>query len=78
MLKSTITGEHNVSLAPLVIDEITVIGSRCGLFPPALRALGEKSVSVTPLIERVYPLVEGLDAVAHAGRPGTRKILLRM
>ena len=78
VLKSTIAGEHNVSLAPLVIDEITVIGSRCGLFPPALQALGEKSVSVTPLIERVYPLVEGLDAVAHAGRPGTRKILLRM
>src|SRR5262245_23046398 len=78
VLKSTIAGEHNVSLAPLVINEITVIGSRCGLFPPALQALAEKSVSVTPLIERAYPLVEGLDAVAHAGRPGTRKILLRV
>jgi threonine dehydrogenase-like Zn-dependent dehydrogenase len=78
VLKSTMASDHNVSLAPLVINEITVIGSRCGLFPPALQALAEKSVSVTPLIERVYPLVEGLDAVAHAGRPGTRKILLRM
>ena len=77
ILKSTIAGEHNVSLAPLVIDEITVIGSRCGLFPPALRALVENSVSVTPLIERIYPLVEALAGVAHAARPGARKILLR-
>jgi threonine dehydrogenase-like Zn-dependent dehydrogenase len=77
VLKSTIAGDHDVFLAPLVINEITVIGSRCGLFSPALRALAEKSVSVAPLIEKVYPLVEGLDAVAHAGRPGTTKILLR-
>jgi len=66
-----------VERAPLVINEITVIGSRCGLFPPALQALAEKSVSVTPLIEKIYPLPEGLDAVAHAARPGARKILLR-
>jgi threonine dehydrogenase-like Zn-dependent dehydrogenase len=77
VFKSTIAGEHHVSLAPLVINEVTVIGSRCGLFEPALEALEERSVSVTPLIERVYPLAEGLDAVAHAGRAGTRKILLR-
>jgi threonine dehydrogenase-like Zn-dependent dehydrogenase len=54
-----------------------VIGSRCGLFEPALEALEERSVSVTPLIEKVYPLAEGLDAVAHAARQGSRKILLR-
>jgi len=77
VLKSTIAGEHHVSLAPLVINEVTVIGSRCGVFAPALEALEEKRVSVTPLIEKVYPLAEGLDAVAHAGRAGTRKILLR-
>jgi threonine dehydrogenase-like Zn-dependent dehydrogenase len=77
VLKSTIAGDHNVSLAPLVINEMTVIGSRCGLFEPALRALAEKTVSVTPLIEKIYPLPEGLNAVAHAGTPGARKILLR-
>ena len=77
VLKSTIAGEHRVSLAPLVINEVTVIGSRCGVFPPALEALEEKSVSVTPLIEKVYPLAEGIEAVARAARPGTRKILLR-
>jgi threonine dehydrogenase-like Zn-dependent dehydrogenase len=77
VLKSTIAGHHQVSLAPVVINEINVIGSRCGLFPPALEALEEKSVSVTPLIEKVYSLTEGVAAVAHAARQGARKVLLR-
>ena len=77
VLKSTIAGNHDVSLAPIVINEITVIGSRCGLFPPALEALEEKSVSVTPLIEKVYSLNDGVEAVEHASRQGARKILLR-
>jgi len=77
VLKTTIAGEHKVSLAPLVINEITVVGSRCGPFTPALDALREKSVSVTPLIEKVYPLSEGVEAIAHAGSPGARKILLQ-
>jgi len=77
VLKSTIAGDHQLSLAPLVINEITVVGSRCGPFPDALEALSEKTVAVTPWIEKIYPLSEGLDAIAHAARPGTRKILLR-
>ena len=77
VLKSTIAGEHKVSLAPLVINEITVIGSRCGLFAPALDALEERSISVTPLIEDIYSLEDGVLAVEHAGRVGTLKILLR-
>lgn len=77
VLKSTIAGEHHISLAPLVINEVTMIGSRCGVFAPALEALEEKSVSVTPLIEKIYPLADGLEAVRHAASPGTRKILLR-
>lgn len=77
VLKSTIAGDHRVSLAPVVINEITVVGSRCGPFPDALQALREKSVSVTPLIEKIYPLAEGLEAVAHAAKPGARKVLLR-
>jgi threonine dehydrogenase-like Zn-dependent dehydrogenase len=77
VLKSTIAGEHKTSLASLVINEVTVVGSRCGVFPPALETLSEKTVSVTPMIEKIYPLSEGVEAVAHAGRPGARKILLR-
>ena len=77
VLKTTIAGEHKGSLAPLVINEINVVGSRCGIFSPALEALSEKTVSVTPMIEKIYPLSEGIDAVTHAGNPGTRKILLQ-
>jgi len=47
------------------------------LFAPALEALEEKSVSVTPLIEKIYPLNDGIEAVKHAARQGARKILLR-
>jgi len=77
VLKSTLAENHALSLALLVINEVTVIGSRCGLFPPALEALGQKSVVVTPLIEKVYPLKDGIEAVAHAGRKGVLKVLLR-
>ncbi|TAJ97576.1 hypothetical protein EPO44_12310 [bacterium] len=77
VLKSTLAEDHSLSLAPLVINEITVVGSRCGLFSPALEALAQKKVTVTPMIEKVYPLTEGVEAVGHAARPGTRKILLR-
>ena len=74
--KTTIAESHHLSLAPLVIDEITLIGSRCGPFEPALEALAEGRVSVGPLIEEVYPLARGLEGIEHAGRPGVLKILL--
>ena len=77
ILKSTIAGNHQVSLAPIVINEISVIGSRCGLFPDALEALAARQVSVTPLIEAIYPLNDGVAAVDHARGRGARKILLR-
>jgi threonine dehydrogenase-like Zn-dependent dehydrogenase len=77
VFKTTIAEAHQLSLAPIVINEITVIGSRCGPFMPALEALQEKTVSVTPLIEALYTLKDGLHAVAHAEKRGARKILLR-
>lgn len=77
VLKSTVAAPHHLSLAPLVINEITVIGSRCGRFPPALRALAQRRIAVTPLIDRIYPLTAGPEAVTHAAQPGTCKILLR-
>lgn len=48
----------------------------CRLFPPALEALAQKKVTVTPMIEKIYPLSEGVVAVDPAARPGTRKLLL--
>ncbi len=76
VLKSTVADEHRLSLAPLVINEITVIGSRCGLFPPALQALADRAVEVTPLIDATFSLAGGVDAIAHAAEPGVRKVLL--
>ena len=77
VLKSTIAGKHEVSLAPIVIHEINVIGSRCGPFPDALDALAAKRVAVAPLIEAIYSLKDGVDAVERAARAGAKKILLR-
>jgi threonine dehydrogenase-like Zn-dependent dehydrogenase len=77
VLKSTIAGAHQVSLAPLVINEINLVGSRCGIFSDALEALAARQISVVPLIEQVYPLAQGIEAIQHAGRPGARKILLK-
>lgn len=77
VLKSTVAQAHTLSLAPLVINEVTVIGSRCGPFPPALQALAQGQLSVTPLIDTIYPLTEGLAAVEYAVQPGVLKVLLR-
>ncbi|MSP41007.1 MAG: hypothetical protein EXR70_21160 [Deltaproteobacteria bacterium] len=77
ILKSTIAGAHQVLLAAIVINEINVIGSRCGPFGAALAALAGRQVSVTPLIDAIYPLREGIAALQCAAQPRTRKILLR-
>jgi threonine dehydrogenase-like Zn-dependent dehydrogenase len=77
VLKSTVAAETSLQLAPLVIDEITVVGSRCGPFAPALRALAEGSVDVTSLIAAEYRLGDGLAALRHAAEPGVTKVLLR-
>ena len=77
VLKSTLAENHSLSLAPLVINEVTVVGSRCGLFPPALDALARNRIPVTALIEAAYPLSAGMQALNHAAQRGARKVLLR-
>jgi len=59
-------------LAPIVINEIKVIGSRCGPFADALEALAARQVSVTPLIDKVYDLVDGVDGLRHAAQAGAK------
>jgi threonine dehydrogenase-like Zn-dependent dehydrogenase len=78
VLKSTYAGLTQVNLSALVVDEITLIGSRCGPFIPALKLLESGKVDPKPLIDAYYPLSEGLAAFEHAGRGGTFKILLRI
>jgi alcohol dehydrogenase len=78
VLKSTFAAGKPLNLAPLVIDEIQVIGSRCGPFREALRALTEKQVDVTSLIHRRMKIEQGLEAMNLASRPGVLKVLLTM
>lgn len=77
VLKTTVAGKSNINLAPVVIDEITIIGSRCGPFDRALSALKKKEIRVDFLIEAIYPLEDILDAWKHAGKRGAKKILLK-
>jgi threonine dehydrogenase-like Zn-dependent dehydrogenase len=77
VLKSTYAGESQLDLTKLVVGEITVIGSRCGPFAPALRLLAQDTVNVGALIEAEYPLADGVTAFARATQPGVRKVLLR-
>jgi threonine dehydrogenase-like Zn-dependent dehydrogenase len=77
VLKSTVAARHALDLAPLVIHEVTVVGSRCGPFAPALAALAAGRVLVAPLVDAVFPLAEGAAAIERAGAPGTLKVLLR-
>lgn len=76
VLKSTYAGRLSLDAAALVVDEITVIGSRCGPFPPALRLLAEGGVDVEPMIHARYPLTEVLAAVEHARQSGVLKVVI--
>ena len=76
VLKSTVAARHELDLAPLVIDEVSLIGSRCGDFAPALAALETGSVRVEPLVDGVVALARGVEALERAGRPGALKLLL--
>lgn len=77
LLKSTIAGRHEIDLARLVVNEVTLIGSRCGRFDAALDMLAAGRVSVDPLLERIVPLQEGVEALESAGRAGALKVLLQ-
>lgn len=78
VLKTTVAGQFQIDLAPVVIDEVRVLGSRCGPFPRAIAALASGEVDVTPLIGRVFPLDQAEAAFQAATQPGARKILLRI
>jgi threonine dehydrogenase-like Zn-dependent dehydrogenase len=77
VLKSTVAARHDVDLAPLVINEVSLIGSRCGDFDAALTMLAAGRVRVLPLLERIAPLEEGVEALERAGRAGALKVMLQ-
>jgi threonine dehydrogenase-like Zn-dependent dehydrogenase len=78
VMKSTYAGRLTVDASALVVDEITLVGSRCGPFEPALRLLREGGVDVMSLVHARYPLEEGVAAFEHAAHPGVLKVLLEV
>ena len=76
VLKSTYRGETTLSLAPFVVDEVTVVGSRCGPFAPALRLLEQRLVDPVPLISRRYALADAVEAMEAAQSRDVLKVIL--
>jgi alcohol dehydrogenase len=78
VLKSTFHGAANVETWPIVVKELTVIGSRCGPFPRALAFLRTGRVDPRPLISRVFSLKDAAKAIRYAQQPGVMKVLLQI
>jgi threonine dehydrogenase-like Zn-dependent dehydrogenase len=76
VLKTTLAGEQTLSLAAVVVDEVTVVGSRCGPFDRALEALAGGLVDVKPLMSDQFDLSDGVRALERAAEPGVLKVLL--
>ena len=78
ILKSTFAGNAiPVDLNNMVVNEVTVLGSRCGPFAPALRLLEREQIQVLPMVQATYALHEGVAALEHAEQRGVLKILIR-
>jgi threonine dehydrogenase-like Zn-dependent dehydrogenase len=77
VLKSTITSRENLDLTSTIINEITLIGSRCGLFKPAIDALATGVISVNSMIDSTFSLDKFEDAILHAQKPDTLKVFLK-
>lgn len=78
VLKSTVAENRELDLTPLVVNEITLIGSRCGHFPSAIRALERGLIDVTPLVSGMYSINDGINAFEDAAKKEALKILLTM
>ena len=77
VLKSTITAKEGLNLASIVVDEITVVGSRCGQFKPILRLLEQGKINVKPLISGIYEVDDFEKAFEENSKKDTLKILVK-
>ena len=77
VLKSTFHGKTELDAARIVVDEISIVGSRCGRFSPALDLLKKSAIDVDSLISEEYPLSNGVHAMRRAETRGVMKVLLR-
>jgi threonine dehydrogenase-like Zn-dependent dehydrogenase len=76
VLKTTVAGDQTMAWAPVVIDEVTIVGSRCGPFDRALSALADGEINVLGLMSGRFDLANGVEALDYAARPGMLKVLL--
>ena len=77
VLKSTFHGAAPVETWPIVVKELTIVGSRCGLFAKAIALLKSGKVDPRPLIKRTFPLQKASEAIAFAQEHGVMKVLLK-
>jgi threonine dehydrogenase-like Zn-dependent dehydrogenase len=75
--KTTHRQRSRFDAAPLVVNEVTVVGSRCGRFEPALALLAARKIEVKSLLSAEFPLARAVSALREAGRSGVRKVILR-
>jgi threonine dehydrogenase-like Zn-dependent dehydrogenase len=78
VLKSTYRGRASLDVSRIVVDEVTLVGSRCGPFAPAITLLAEGRVDVRPLVHARFPLHEAVAAFDEAARPGVMKVIVEM
>jgi alcohol dehydrogenase len=76
IMKSTVHGTVGIDSAPVIVNEITLVGSRCGRFEPALRLLAQGRIRVSEMIAERTPLAEAPKAFLAAARKGVLKVLL--
>ena len=76
-MKSTVHGLVKLDTAPVIVNEVTLVGSRCGRFEPAIELLRSGKIDVARMISAEYPLEQAPEAFAEAARPGVLKVLLK-
>ncbi len=78
VLKTTVANKILIDMNQFVINEINLIGSRCGPFRPAIKAIRSRQIDLYPLISYIYPIEEGLKAFQHASSKNALKVILRI
>ena len=77
VLKSTIAAKEGLNLASIVVDEITIVGSRCGQFGPILRLLEKGKINPKPLVSGIYSVNDFENAFEKNAQKGTLKVLVK-
>ncbi|MBV9036151.1 MAG: alcohol dehydrogenase catalytic domain-containing protein [Acidobacteriaceae bacterium] len=77
IMKSTVHEKVTIDMAPVVVNEIALLGSRCGRFEPAIQLLRDRKIDVRPMLSAEFPLEQAPAAFAEAARKGVLKVILR-